>query len=391
MRWLLLFLCLSLASLASLTLVRAPDFMLTWKLAILAGEFGHWLVFLPIGLAVVTGFATRGNWRIGLLLICGLAAACLLRPFVSARGVAARLPADLRAAFGPNTGAGPGLDFVRLYHRAAAPAARVRTEVFARPDGQELKVDFYDPAYAKDVLGKPRPCVVVIHGGGWDGGDRGQLADWNHRLVARGYVVAAISYRLAPRWIWPAQRDDVLAAIGWLKANAERLELDPHRLVLLGRSAGAQLATAVGYGVDDRAIRGVIALYGPHDMPFAWSVSREDDALNSIKLFRQYFGGPPDTQARRALYEGASGQLQARAGSPPTLLIHGVSDTLSWYRHSERLAARLQELGVPHYFLKLPWATHGFDFNADGPGGQLADAAIGGFLQSVVGRPADDR
>ncbi|MFI5357444.1 MAG: alpha/beta hydrolase, partial [Opitutales bacterium] len=268
-------------------------------------------------------------------------------------------------------------------------ASEVTTEIFATPDGQELKLDFYAPgrALAERSPGPgPRrgaPCLVVIHGGGWDNGDRTQLAVWNYRWAARGYAVAAISYRLAPRWIWPAQRDDVLAAIAWLKAHAGQLGFDPARLVLLGRSAGGQLATAVGYGARDPAIRGVIALYAPHDMLFMWSIARKDDALKSTKLTLQYFGGPPEGE-RRAVYESASGQLLARAGSPPTLLVHGGLDTLAWYRHSERLDARLAELHVPHYYLRLPWATHGFDFNPDGPGGQLADYAIDRFLRAVT-------
>jgi len=61
-----------------------------------------------------------------------------------------------------------------------------------------------------------------------------------------------------------------------------------------------------------------------------------------------------------------------------------VPDTLAWYKHSERLDARLAELGVAHYRLSLPWATHGFDFNPDGPGGQLADYAITQFLAAVT-------
>ena len=192
--------------------------------------------------------------------------------------------------------------------------------------------------------------------------------------------MAAISYRLAPQWIWPAQRDDVLAALAWLKARARQLEIDPTRLVLLGRSAGGQLATAVGYGAHDPAIRGVIALYAPHDMPFAWSVSREDDALNSIRLFRQYCGGPPDTPERLARYESAGGQLLAAKNSPPTLMLHGALDTLVWRRHSDCLETDLRAAAVPHYHLALPWGTHAFDINSDGPGGQLADEAIRRFL-----------
>ena len=72
--------------------------------------------------------------------------------------------------------------------------------------------------------------------------------------------MAAVSYRLAPQSVWPAQREDVLAAIAWLKANALKLGLDPTRLVLLGRSAGGQLAAAVGYGARDPAIRAAAAI-----------------------------------------------------------------------------------------------------------------------------------
>jgi acetyl esterase/lipase len=226
--------------------------------------------------------------------------------------------------------------------------------------------------------------ILVIHGGGWDSGDNTQLTDWNHRWAGRGWMVAAINYRLAPANPWPAQRDDVTAAIAWLKANALPLGLDEHRLIVLGRSAGGQIATAAAYGARDPDIRGVISIYAPHDMPFAWSVSREDDALNSINLMRQYLGGPPDTPERKALYDSASGQLLARSDSPPTLLIHGYPDTLVWYRHSRRLTAHLKGIGVPVTHLEFPWATHAFDYNPDGPAGQLTDAAITEFLQRVA-------
>lgn len=369
---LLLFLLAAVSAVCSLlNFWRAPDAVWTWKLAILAGEFGHWLLLLPLGLALAAGLGAAGGLRLATLLLCGVAVAGFLRPAVNAWWI--------------GRGLGDGaFSFARLYVHATPPAAAVRTEIFARREGHELKLDFYRPGAAKDARQAPRPCVVVIHGGGWDGGDRTQLAAWNARFVAEGCAVAAVSYRLAPQAVWPAQGDDVRAAIAWLKARARELEIDPTRMVLLGRSAGGQLATAVGYGAHDPAIRGVIALYAPHDMPFAWSVSREDDALNSIKLMRQYFGGPPDTPERLALYQSASGQLLAAKDSPPTLLIHGVPDTLAWYRHSERLAVRLAELGVPHPHLSLPWATHGFDFNPDGPAGQLAGYAIARFLADVT-------
>ncbi len=205
----------------------------------------------------------------------------------------------------------------------------------------------------------------------------------SRHLASIGYAAACIEYRFAPAHPWPAQRDDALAAIAYLKANAARLGIDPTRIVLYGRSAGGQIATAVGYTANDPAIRGVIALYAPHDMRFVWSISRDDDALNSLKLMRQYLGGPPE--GREEIYDAASAQLNVHRGrTPPTLLVHGVIDTLVWQRHSDRLAARLAEAGVPHLNLALPWAVHALEFNLSGPSGQLTTYALEGFLAKVT-------
>ncbi|WP_415909683.1 alpha/beta hydrolase [Oleiharenicola sp. Vm1] len=376
-------LLLALAYAASFTLHHAPQRSWIWKVALAVGEYGVWFVPLALGLGAIAGVATDGATRVVLLGLSAGATAGLLRPVASAARIGARLPAALRAAFGASAVApAPAFSLARLFLHAAPPRAARETHVFARPEGVELSLDFYR---ARGAGADGAPCLVVVHGGGWDGGDREQIPEWNHRWAARGCAVAAVSYRLAPRFVWPAQRDDVRAALAWLKAHARALGIDAGRFVLLGRSAGGQIATAVAYGTRDPAIRGVISFYAPQDMEFAWGVSREDDALNSANLMRQYLGGPPDTTERRARYADASAQAMIGPATPPTLLLHGAPDTLVWHRHSERLAAALQAAGVPHHFLSLPWATHAFDFNPDGPGGQLTDCAVGSFLRATVG------
>ena len=160
-------------------------------------------------------------------------------------------------------------------------------------------MDFY-PA----IGSSPAPCVIVIHGGGWDSGDRGQLAHFNYLLARKGYAVADISYRLAPESVWPAQKDDVAAAIAFVKTQAPAWGVDPKKLVLFGRSAGGQIAEACGYSLHDPALRGVIALYAPSDMRFAWTLGNPDDALNSPKLLRHFLGGTPETAG--AAYDSAS-------------------------------------------------------------------------------------
>jgi acetyl esterase/lipase len=375
MIWLLLLLSLAALAVSLLTEVRVPA-AIDWKLAVLAGELGYALALWPLAVALVAWWgrnqAPGMTWLV--LATCTLALVFLLKPAWQAWRLGRGLPARLTAAFGPVPAKSPAFALRNLV-RSTPPAGPVQTHEFAAG----LALDFY-PAQVMD--GRPAPCVVVIHGGGWDGGDRKQLTGLNHWLARQGCAVAAISYRLAPAHPWPAQREDVQAALDWLKSGAQRLGLDPTRLVLLGRSAGGQIASAVGF-LGDPAVRGVVALYAPHDMRFAWSVSRPDDALNSLQLMRQYLGGPPE--GREEIYDTASAQLLVTAGrTPPTLLIHGTIDTLVWVRHSRRLAARLAEAGVPHLLLELPWATHALEAHPGGPGGQLTVHALAHFLAAVT-------
>lgn len=383
----LLVCALLLAAFSSLTAVRVPV-VVNWRLALLAGEYGHFLVVLPVATAVAAWWlrGAQTGWAMVTVGVCALATGLFLKPVWQAKDVARDLPGRLAAQFG---GTGPErspLVWGRLHgwSDGTATGGRVETRRFA--PGMDL--DFYRPPAVPEG---GVPCVVVIHGGGWDSGDRSQLSDFNHWLVERGHAVAAISYRLAPEHPWPAQRDDALAAIAYLKAHADELGIDARRLVLFGRSAGGQIATAVGYTAKDPDIRGVVSFYAPYDMRFVWSISRDDDALNSLKLMRQYLGGPPEP-GRESLYDSASPQLHVRRGeTPPTLLVHGVIDTLVWQRHSERLAARLAEEGVPHVNLALPWAVHALEFNRLGPSGQLTTYALEWFLAEVTGRPGDRR
>jgi acetyl esterase/lipase len=223
---------------------------------------------------------------------------------------------------------------------------------------------------------------VVVHGGGWRSGDRREIPELDHWLARHGYAVAAISYRLAPKFKWPAQREDVLAAISFLKTHAADLHIDPARFVLLGRSAGGQIALTVGYTAMDPSIRGVIGLYAPSDLIFGYVNTHENDMLNSPALMRQYLGGTPDTA--RENYASASAYAQVTTQTPPTLLLHGANDPLVWDRHSVRLAALLAENKVPCAVVLLPWATHAFEFNLHGPGGQLTTFALEWFLASVT-------
>jgi acetyl esterase/lipase len=245
--------------------------------------------------------------------------------------------------------------------------------------GDGLSLDFYSAERATAA-----PCVIMLHMGGWDHGSRREpgFAQLNEYLASRGFAVATIDYRLAPAHPWPAQRQDTIAAMQYLREHAEDLGIHRHKFILMGRSAGGQIAeaTAVSGLIPD--IVGCIALYAPADLHFAFKYADKKDILDSDKLLRQYLGGTP-TEAW-SNYNFASAYLLVNRWTPPTLLIHGANDELVWVKQSERYAERLKQHGVKHVFLRAPWATHALDYGWNSPGGQLTTWAVEQFLINVT-------
>ena len=98
----------------------------------------------------------------------------------------------------------------------------------------------------------------MIPGGSWQRSRRWTFAALNAYLASRGCSVAVVEYRTAPEFLFPAALEDVRQALAYLKENAGNLGVDPERLVLLGRSAGAQLALLEAYAGGNESIRGVV-------------------------------------------------------------------------------------------------------------------------------------
>ncbi len=366
--------------------VRPARTYRAWWVALFATELGHLWCLLALVLVAGAGLAGGAWW---ILAPAGVAALLFARPAWSAWRMSGGVEARLTEVFGPHDGA-PLWSWRRLW-RWPTRSGPVPSETH---DAAGLRLDFHraksggDCHQIGDILRQPSgdagaaPGAVLGHGGGWDGGDRTELAGLNRWLAARGVAVAAFDYRLAPTHPWPAQAEDLRVVISWIRANAARLGVDPERLTLVGRSAGGQIAVATAYGETLPGVRAVVALYACHDMDFVWSIRSEHDALNSHKLMSQFLGGGPEGEAQAARYRSASGEKLVHPRAPRTLLIHGALDELVWCRHSERLSAALTREGVPHVFVKLPWATHAGEANLHGPAGQLITGAI---LRAALG------
>ena len=358
--------------LSFLVLFRAPTNLL-WYVAILVTEFCWLFVFLLLILLVWPADEIHG-WP---KMIIGFAAlAIYLLPVIRAFCMNKALLKDFKAAFHTSTPKEKTLPFHPLRIITGIAAKRVPFKSLIYDEANGLSLHFYP----SQITGK-RPCVVVIHGGSWAGGHNMQLPELNSKLAIAGYHVASIHYRLAPAHRYPCQLHDVSVALDYLCSRATTLSLDPTAFTLLGRSAGGQIALSAAYTLAHKRIKSVIAFYAPTDMIWGYENKCNPLVLNSRKVMEDYLGGTLG-EIRNKYYDSSPTEA-VTSNAPPTLLLYGENDPLVSPRHGNRLTRKLEEKGIKHFALYLPWATHGFDYTLNGPGGQLSTWTVIRFLDSV--------
>jgi len=353
-----------------LAIFKAPTYHL-WLLSIGVAEFA-W-IFAAITLVLLLSGFVGGRYQLAGTISGIIALILYLSPIVRAWSAGRQLSAALDDTFGKDPAAIKPFSLVTMltgYHQK-----NISSQVFTFSGN--LRMDYYS-----SPTPGPRPCVIVIHGGSWSSGDSKQLPELNSYLANTGYHVAAINYRLAPAYQSPLPVEDVYAAMDYLRTHATTLNIDTTKFILLGRSAGAQIALLAAYRQPVPGLKGVIDFYGPADMVWGYSLPANPWVMDSRKVLEDYLGGTYTAVPKN--YEASSPIEFVNKTSVPTLIIHGKHDVLVAYEHSIRLNKKLTENGIRHFFLSLPWATHGFDYNLQGPGGQLSTYTIERFLHHVT-------
>src|SRR3954463_14092261 len=127
----------------------------------------------------------------------------------------------------------------------------VRDLEYARKATGPLLLDLHLPARPVAVA----PVVVWLHGGGWRKGDRSFAPDLDRYFAARGYAMANVEYRLSGEALFPAQLEDVRAAVRWLREAAGDLGVDASAIALWGSSAGGHLAALAATTASDERDR----------------------------------------------------------------------------------------------------------------------------------------
>jgi acetyl esterase/lipase len=229
-----------------------------------------------------------------------------------------------------------------------------------------------DLAVPNDRRGKPRPAVVVIHGGGWLEGDKSSFASRKHGVpgniedfAALGFAAATINYRLSGEAPFPAALEDCKCAVRWLRAHAREYHVDPDHIGAYGNSAGGHLALLLGmlgkeaglegdgpYQQQSSLVQAVVSDSGPVDLLY------QDRYDRLRRVVRAFLGGPPEGE-RAAVYRRASPVEHISPQTPPLLLLYGGADAQVPVETADRFVAALGRAGLQDVsYYRLAYVDH---------------------------------
>jgi len=244
------------------------------------------------------------------------------------------------------------------------PAGVVAREqiVYARVEGVDLALDIYQPPGAG-----PFPAVLIVHGGGWDSGDREMERPLGRHLAALGYVAVPVDYRLGAAGRFPAALHDLKSAVRWVRARAVEYRIDPQRIAVVGGSAGGQLAALlgasngaaalegeVGEGSGSSAVQAVVDIDGLADFTEPEFVRQQAEDPSAPTRF---LGGP--FAERAEIWRLASPLTHTGPRSAPTLFLNSTARS-PVLPGRPAMAERLRALGIQAEIVVIPDTPHPF-------------------------------
>lgn len=232
------------------------------------------------------------------------------------------------------------------------PAGEIRQNIeYSRAGGQSLLLDVHLPMGAG-----PFPAAIIVHGGGWVAGDRHSNVEPLFRpLLEGGIACFSISYRLATQIsMFGAAVEDVGEAIRFVRAQSPEFTIDRNKVVLVGESAGGQLAAMAALGKAGSTLKAVVSLYAPADLE---KLARGSKVIP--EPFRQSVEGTPWAEPILARLRELSPVLHVRRGMPPFLLIHGTADALVPFEQSQNLCRAIRNVGGECDLIAVKGGAHG--------------------------------
>ncbi|MEW6359941.1 MAG: alpha/beta hydrolase fold domain-containing protein [Planctomycetota bacterium] len=287
-------------------------------------------------------------------------------------------------ASGRRTGAGSG----QGQQTPSVPMKVVRDIPYAKIEDAApnlTSIDIYAPEKAADC-----PVMIWVHGGAWQKGDKGNIRGLSDAFVREGFVLVSTNYRLAPKDKFPAQPEDVAAAIAWVYKHATEYGGDPGRLFLMGHSAGAHLvallATDESYlqknGLTLKALSAVVPL--------------DTEAYNLEGLAERFGGKLPDTWGvpfgqDPVAWAKASpiAHVKKGKGIPPMIVAYSggmkPNSNPNRAKDAEEFVKALTEAGVTAEIIGAPEKTHAQIASEFGQPGDHVAEKIFAFIRKIQG------
>ena len=257
-----------------------------------------------------------------------------------------------------------------------AAAADFKDVVYQNVSSVALTLD----AHVPDGAG-PFPAAILVHGGGWVAGDKQQYITYLFQpLTDAGFAWFSINYRLAPQFKFPADADDVEAAIRFVKANASKYKVDTRRMALIGESAGGHLVSYVGArNRPDAHVAAVVSMYGVHDFITA-AIEWKPFPHEVLDLFGIR---AVDAESAPVLIK-ASPVVYIRDDMPPFLLMHGSKDEDVPYAQSVEMCDKMKQAGARCDLITIEGAPHGMDHWEPHPEFLWYKKALIDWLQKIL-------
>ena len=237
------------------------------------------------------------------------------------------------------------------------------------PGGFRNQLDIYCP---KNMPAEGAPVLMLIHGGAWKLGQKGQQAVALTRLMTRhGWVVVDINYRLSPEVFMPAHTQDCKAALCWIRENGSEYGMNTDFVAVMGGSAGGQLSSILGVSENepalqpgkehvDTSVQAAVPFYGPHDM------ASESNRVPNAHVARHWLTGvvlEKSLEQDPLVWRMVSPLSHVNEEAPPYMVVHGGSDSVVAIEHSRVFVEALGKKSKnPVVYTELPGADHAFDF-----------------------------
>ena len=255
---------------------------------------------------------------------------------------------------------------------------------YAVVDGQSLKLDLHLPE------AKNTPVIVWVHGGAWRAGSKSDMP--LGLLVAQGFAVASVDYRLSTVAPFPGMIHDIKAAIRYVRGKAGEYGYDADKLGVAGSSAGGHLAALVGVTNGHKQLEGsegsclnqssdvrfTISLFGASNLMTILSQSKPQGLKMRVPALQLLLDGQPDEKPDLAKLASPVQHLDPK--DPPLLLIHGDADPQMPPEQSQELAEACNKVGIKVRLEMLPGAVHGGKVFFD----ETRTALMKGFIEESL-------